>query len=146
MNYHCRLAVGGADIGNQHRKKPISAASWHHRPGRLCIWRPALTTALAGVGVIEDPAQAETLQAQLRPGQAITSKDGSLWRWDGFVRLASKAIRAPNGSVNANVLTNCKANSTSSKKLKKTNQAQQTQDTLPNVKQITRVPGGQPCG
>ena len=55
---------------------------------------PALVTALAGVGVIEDLAQAETLQAQLRPGQAITSKDGNLWRWDGFVRLASKADKS----------------------------------------------------
>jgi len=55
---------------------------------------PALSAALAGVGVIDDPAKAEALQLQLRPGQAITSKDGSLWRWDGFVRLASKTDKS----------------------------------------------------
>ena len=55
---------------------------------------PALTAALAGVGVVDDPAKAEDLQTRLQPGQAITSKDGSLWRWDGFVRLASKTDKS----------------------------------------------------
>ncbi len=93
---------------------------------------PALTTALAGVGVIEDPTQAETLQAQLRPGQAITSRDGSLWRWDGFVRLASKANKSAERIRQRQRLDQLQSELTTiSKKAEKdqTN-AQQTQNTL----------------
>ncbi|MGA1021234.1 MAG: chromosome segregation protein SMC [Candidatus Puniceispirillaceae bacterium] len=93
---------------------------------------PALTTALAGVGVIEDPAQAETLQAQLRPGQAITSKDGSLWRWDGFVRLASKANKSAERIRQRQRLDQLQSELTASSKKAEKDQtnAQQTQDTL----------------
>ncbi len=52
---------------------------------------PALTASLAGVGIVEDAAIAETKQFSLLPGQAITTKAGSLWRWDGFVRHASQS-------------------------------------------------------
>jgi len=55
---------------------------------------PALDAALAGVGVIDNVGDAETRQMTLLPGQAITSKDGSLWRWDGFVRLASQSDKS----------------------------------------------------
>ncbi|MGB1863291.1 MAG: AAA family ATPase, partial [Candidatus Puniceispirillum sp.] len=54
----------------------------------------ALNTALAGVGVAEDEASAEAMQSSLRPGQAITTKSGQLWRWDGFVRHASQNDRS----------------------------------------------------
>ncbi|MDA0844412.1 MAG: AAA family ATPase [Proteobacteria bacterium] len=93
---------------------------------------PALTTALAGVGVIEDPTQAETLQAQLRPGQAITSKDGSLWRWDGFVRLASKANKSAERIRQRQRLDQLQSELTASSKKAEKDQtnAQQTQDTL----------------
>ena len=93
---------------------------------------PALTTALAGVGVIEDPAQAETLQAQLRPGQAITSKDGSLWRWDGFVRLASKANKSAERIRQRQRLDQLQSELTASSKKAEKDQtnAQQMQDTL----------------
>ena len=92
----------------------------------------ALTTALAGVGVIEDPVQAEPLQAQLRPGQAITSKDGSLWRWDGFVRLASKANKNAERIRQRQRLDQLQRELTaSSKKAEKDrNNAQHTQDIL----------------
>ncbi len=55
---------------------------------------PALNAALAGVGVINDEADAQAQQLTLLPGQAITSKNGSLWRWDGFVRLASESDKS----------------------------------------------------
>jgi len=47
---------------------------------------PALTAALSGVGVVEDAAAAEAAQKTLAPGQAITTIDGGLWRWDGYVQ------------------------------------------------------------
>ena len=34
---------------------------------------------------------AEALQFSLLPGQAISTKSGSLWRWDGFVRHAKQS-------------------------------------------------------
>ena len=47
---------------------------------------PALTAALSGVGVVEDASAAEAAQKTLAPGQAITTIDGGLWRWDGYVQ------------------------------------------------------------
>ena len=54
----------------------------------------ALCRALAGVGVVEDEATAESIQPTLCPGQAVTTKSGHLWRWDGFVRHASQNDRS----------------------------------------------------
>ncbi len=47
---------------------------------------PALARRLAQIGVA-DPATAAALQEKLLQGQRLVSKDGGLWRWDGFVRL-----------------------------------------------------------
>ena len=52
---------------------------------------PALTAALAGVGIVDDADSAAALQFSLRPGQAVATRDGSLWRWDGFVRHAASS-------------------------------------------------------
>ena len=143
MNYHCQLAVGGAAIGNQHRKKLIYSPRWYHRLADYVSGAPALTTALAGVGVIEDPAQAEILQAKLHPGQAITSKDGSLWRWDGFVRLASKADKSAERIRQRQRLDQLQSElNASSKKLKKTKPTHSKRKTpLPNVKPSYAIAG-----
>lgn len=45
---------------------------------------PELARHLALVGLCT-PEQAERLQPLLRPGQSLVSRDGGLWRWDGFV-------------------------------------------------------------
>jgi chromosome segregation protein len=42
---------------------------------------------LAQIGVVER-AQGAALAATLRPGQRLVSKEGDLWRWDGFVSAA----------------------------------------------------------
>ena len=55
---------------------------------------PALTASLAGVGMVDDAASAEALQFSLLPGQAVATKAGSLWRWDGFVRHASQSNKS----------------------------------------------------
>ena len=52
---------------------------------------PALAASLAGDGVDDDASIAEALQFSLLPGQAIATKSGSLWRWDGFVRHANQS-------------------------------------------------------
>ncbi|MBD8893038.1 chromosome segregation protein SMC [Roseibium litorale] len=43
-----------------------------------------LARRLAQIGIVET-AQGPDLQRQLKPGQRIVTKEGDLWRWDGFV-------------------------------------------------------------
>ncbi len=54
----------------------------------------ALTRRLAQIGVI-DRADAPRFLAMLKPGQRLVSRDGDLWRWDGF----SVAANAPTGAA-----------------------------------------------
>ena len=44
----------------------------------------ALSRALAMVGVVDDAAMGRELQSQLAIGQCLVSKDGDLWRFDGY--------------------------------------------------------------
>ncbi|WP_225770274.1 chromosome segregation SMC family protein [Inquilinus sp. Marseille-Q2685] len=45
----------------------------------------ALARRLAHIGVVDDATAAEALQPALRPGQALVTKAGGRWRWDGLV-------------------------------------------------------------
>ena len=47
----------------------------------------ALTRILNHVGVVSR-ATGVALQAQLKPGQRLVSREGDVWRWDGFVAAA----------------------------------------------------------
>ena len=55
---------------------------------------PELARRLAQIGVIAG-ADAERLLKLLKPGQRLVSRDGDLWRWDGF----SVAANAPTGAA-----------------------------------------------
>ncbi len=46
-----------------------------------------LARRLAQIGIIE-PADGRRLQAMLAPGQRLVSREGALWRWDGFTASA----------------------------------------------------------
>jgi chromosome segregation protein len=46
-----------------------------------------LARRLSQIGVVE-PADGEQLQSLLKPGQRLVSRDGALWRWDGFTASA----------------------------------------------------------
>jgi chromosome segregation protein len=52
------------------------------------IGAPELASTLAGIGVVDSSSEAQFLQDSLRPGQSVTTPQGGLWRWDGFVRRA----------------------------------------------------------
>jgi len=54
---------------------------------------PALKRRLAQIGVV-DRGQGKALQAKLRPGQRLVSKEGDLWRWDGYSLAAGAASAA----------------------------------------------------
>ena len=49
-----------------------------------------LARRLAQIGVVE-AARGRDLQAMLAPGQRLVSKDGDLWRWDGYSVMAGAA-------------------------------------------------------
>ena len=44
----------------------------------------ALARRLAQIGIVPDIETGKRLQPQLREGQRLVSRDGWLWRWDGF--------------------------------------------------------------
>jgi len=48
---------------------------------------PALHRRLDQIGVV-DKARGQALRATLRPGQILVSREGDIWRWDGFTAAA----------------------------------------------------------
>ncbi len=48
---------------------------------------PALARRLGQIGVVDD-REGKALQALLKPGQRLVSRDGDLWRWDGITIAA----------------------------------------------------------
>jgi len=52
-----------------------------------------LARRLAQIGIVE-LAEGARLQALLKPGQRLVSRDGALWRWDGFVASADAPTAA----------------------------------------------------
>ncbi|MFB9171955.1 chromosome segregation protein SMC [Roseibium salinum] len=49
---------------------------------------PELARRLRQIGIV-DQGQGAALRAALKPGQRLVSKEGDLWRWDGFVIAAN---------------------------------------------------------
>ncbi|HYA74568.1 MAG TPA: chromosome segregation protein SMC, partial [Roseiarcus sp.] len=64
---------------------------------------PALRRRLAQIGVVAR-AEGKNLAARLKPGQRLVSKDGDLWRWDGFVSTAEAPTPAARRLVEKNRL------------------------------------------
>jgi chromosome segregation protein len=54
---------------------------------------PALLRRLGQIGVAADEASGRALAAELQQGQRIVTREGALWRWDGFT-VASDAATA----------------------------------------------------
>ncbi len=44
----------------------------------------SLDRRVAQIGVVRDDEHGKGLASQLRPGQRLVSRDGALWRWDGY--------------------------------------------------------------
>ena len=45
----------------------------------------ALAAAVAGIGIVASAAEAVQMQGKLAPGQMLTTREGGVWRWDGYV-------------------------------------------------------------
>ena len=54
----------------------------------------ALQRRLASVGVVDSAFTGHMLQPALHPGQRLVSRQGDLWRWDGFVAAAEAPTAA----------------------------------------------------
>ena len=54
----------------------------------------ALARRLASIGVVENAFTGHMLQPALRPGQRLVSREGDLWRWDGYVAAAEAPTAA----------------------------------------------------
>ena len=53
----------------------------------------ALARRLSQIGVVADAETGARLAADLKPGQRLVSRDGALWRWDGYT-VAIDAVTA----------------------------------------------------
>ncbi|MFV0409753.1 MAG: chromosome segregation SMC family protein [Paracoccus sp. (in: a-proteobacteria)] len=53
-----------------------------------------LTRRLSQIGIAADAEAAAAMQAALRPGQCLVSRDGGLWRWDGLRVMPGEASSA----------------------------------------------------
>src|SRR5215470_1693623 len=49
---------------------------------------PELARRLAFIGVVADEATGAALQASLKAGQQLVTRDGAVWRWDGYTMRA----------------------------------------------------------
>ncbi len=54
----------------------------------------ALARAVSQVGLIEDNQAGDALQSALAPGQMLVSRQGAVWRWDGYTILAGTPTAA----------------------------------------------------
>ena len=48
---------------------------------------PALARRLSHIGIVSR-ALGQALQSELKPGQLLVSREGDVWRWDGFTAAA----------------------------------------------------------
>jgi chromosome segregation protein len=72
---------------------PALPAGAHDFAGAVSI-PPALGRSLAFAGWVDNEAQGSALQLCLAPGQRLVDREGRLWRWDGFTRLAAGSSAA----------------------------------------------------
>ncbi|GBQ45799.1 AAA family ATPase [Komagataeibacter sucrofermentans] len=55
---------------------------------------PALSRALGAAGLLPDGMDGAPLQASLTPGQCLVTREGALWRWDGYTQAPNLPDRA----------------------------------------------------
>ncbi len=104
-------AALGAALGEEltSAADPAAARHWRELPafdpapalpdgatplGGLVEGPPALTRALSQIGLVEGDTEGDAGQATLRPGQALVSRAGGVWRWDGYTIRAGTPTAA----------------------------------------------------
>ncbi|QGM96399.1 chromosome segregation SMC family protein [Methylocystis parvus] len=76
--------------------------------GEMVQAPPALRRRLAQIGVVLR-AEGENLRKLLKPGQRLVSKEGDLWRWDGFTQAAEAPTPAARRLAEKNRLADLRA-------------------------------------
>ncbi len=66
---------------------------------------PELDRRLAQTGIVGSREDGHRLQPSLRPGQRLVTREGDLWRWDGFSAAADGATPAAQRLAERNRLT-----------------------------------------
>lgn len=86
------------------------------QPATLFVKAPAnLTPRLSQVGIVASRAEGEALRLQLRPGQRLVTREGDLWRWDGFIGKAEAPSAAARRLAERNRLAEIEANAKTAK-------------------------------
>ncbi|MDC9823650.1 AAA family ATPase [Devosia sp. ZB163] len=75
---------------------------------RFVSGSPLLARRLDQIGIVE-AADGAQLMAQLQPGQRLVSKQGALWRWDGFIAAADAPTAAAEKLAQRNRLAEIEA-------------------------------------
>ncbi len=69
----------------------------------------ALARRLSHIGLVESAQDGRRLQSQLQPGQRLVTREGDLWRWDGFVAAAEAPTAAARRLAERNRLEDLRA-------------------------------------
>jgi len=95
-----------------HRFEPLEQAELPGGAPALAGFASApdeLSRRLSAIGVIEDTAAGTRLASSLRPGQRLVSRDGGLWRWDGYTVAAGAPTAAATRLAQRNRLAKIRA-------------------------------------
>ncbi len=65
----------------------------------------ALTRRLSQIGVVPDNEAGARMQADLAPGQRLVTREGAVWRWDGFTVASDASTTAGKRLAQRNRLT-----------------------------------------
>ena len=103
---------GGGDAASLSHPEGSSPLSAH------VSGAPELAAALSGVGIVDSAAEAQVMQPSLRPGQALTTREGGLWRWDGFVRRSAAQDSSAERIRQRRRATGCRQSSRRPRRLK----------------------------
>jgi len=70
---------------------------------------PELDRCLRQIGIVASREEGHRLQPSLRPGQRLVTREGDLWRWDGFTAAAEGATPAAQRLAERNRLSSLQA-------------------------------------
>lgn len=82
----------------------------------------ALNRRLAQIGIVDDEAMGARLSAALAPGQRLVTKQGALWRWDGYRAAADAPTAAAQRLAQKNRLAELDAEIVAATKAKAANE------------------------
>ena len=92
---------------------------------------PVLARRLAQIGVFQNDGEGAARRSELLPGQCLVSRDGAVWRWDGFTAGADAPTAAAQRLAQKNRLAELGAEAVeATKRLRAAEEALKNQETL----------------